>query len=154
MNGNRNSYGWSARQEGEPTVTSISSRVKAISAEEGIKLAREWDFPRPIEEYEHWAHWFKYKDRIVWWINRVVSAEEFPVFEIHIAADPYWRGRIPIPKLLDSAERFVLNRVKQPGIFAVKPLGGGIEPYLGRLGFTFSDRLQVWYKTFGDFPHG
>ena len=138
MIGNRNSYGWSARQEGEPTVTSISSHVNAIS----------------VEKYEHWAHWFKYKDRIVWWINRVIAAEEYPVFEIHIAADPGWRGRIPIPKLLDSAERYVLDRVKEPGIFVVKPPCEGIEPYLGRLGFTFSDRIEVWYKSFGDFPHG
>jgi hypothetical protein len=132
------------------TVPNISNQVKLVSAEEGILLARDWGFPRPIEEYEHWGHWFTYKNRLVWWVNRVMTTDLDPVFEIHIAVDPKWRRRIPMHKLLKHTENFVGERCGRQGALIVGRPCEGIEPYLGRLGFTFSDRTQVWYKIFGD----
>jgi hypothetical protein len=131
------------------TVPNISNQVKLVSAEEGILLAMNWGFPRLIEEYEHWGHWFTYKGRVVWWVNRILGPDDIPMFEIHLAVGPSWRRRIPMHKLLKHTENFVRERCGQGVLIVGRPCEG-IEPYLGRLGFTFTDRSQIWHKRFGD----
>jgi len=151
LTGNRFSYALERpAREATLTVTNKSTQVKAIPAGEGEKLAREWDFPRSIQEHELWGNWFTYKDRIVWWVCRVMTPSGFPVFEIHTAIHPRWRRRVPITKLLNFTADFLADKCKGPGVFVIQPPSEAIRPYLGRLGFTFSESDQIWFRRFGD----